>query len=376
LARAARAAGLGAGAVPVSAVRFLAPGASSETADPGAARLVEVTVGGGTPGDVLAVLGLAKAPAPAASAVAGVTRLACRMPPLWVCNPDDDGSTLDPPFDAARWFGRQARLLPAAAGGRWGPGSYGLLDAGQGDDERRAAHLLATANPEACFREDGVALLPATGAWVRTALNTRFDMYEAPFFDGPAAGNPSYRPAANVTKGLVPAGAGAGLCAARAAPGAPAAMALPRDHGVAAGGRFGDGRWDCAAYWATMHPGVPAPAGCSVAAGISRRDVYRLEVEQDRIPNIPGGENGNPQCYAGNLADIEGGPDRRVLSFAVVNCHGHGAVGQDAEAPVAAFARGFMTEPVGAGGELVIEFLDTAPDGVEAGWRDIVRLVR
>jgi hypothetical protein len=378
LARAARAARAGAAGMPVAGVRFLGPSATAQTDDPGAARLVEVTVGGGpAEGEMLAMLGLAKAPAPSASATASLTRLACRMPPLWICSPADDGMAGDAPaFDIDRWRGRQARLAPARPGERWGPGTFGLLDAGQGRDSRRAAHLLATVAPDACFREDGVRLLPGTGAFVRTALNTRLDMYEAPYFDGTASANPNYRPAANVTKGLVPAGEGAGLCSVLQAPGPPTAMALPRDHAVADGGRWGDGRWDCAAYWAAVHPGIPAPAGCSLAAAISRYEVYRREIEDDLIPNTPGGENGNPQCYAGNLADIEGGPDRRVLSFAIVNCRGHGAGGEGDEVPVAAFARGFMTEPVGPGGELTIEFLDGAPEGAGGDWRDIVRLVR
>ena len=119
-------------------------------------------------------------------------------------------------------------------------------------------------------------LRPGQANSVRTALNTRFDMYDNPFFGGGSDdSNLSYRPARNVTKGIIWTGSGGNLCNSSQAPGPPVAMGLPRDPGVDNDNRFGNGDWDCATYWATNHPdpvAEPAPGGCANPSTISRFD--------------------------------------------------------------------------------------------------------
>jgi hypothetical protein len=66
-----------------------------------------------------------------------------------------------------------------------------------------------------------------------------------------------------------------------------------------------------------------------------------------------GGEDGNPQCYAGAEPPLDD-PDRRVLYIAVINCLEEGpisgAVTEDVK--VKAYGKWFLTEPVPGGGAL------------------------
>ena len=68
------------------------------------------------------------------------------------------------------------------------------------------------------------------------------------------------------------------------------------------------------------------------------------------------GENGAPLCAgAGNGVDTStGGPDRRVIPAAVINCLAQSAaIGNGSNAnniPVAGFGKFFLTQPVGIDG--------------------------
>jgi Flp pilus assembly protein TadG len=133
---------------------------------------------------------------------------------------------------------------------------------------------------------------------------------------------------------------------------------------------FGNGDWNCADYWAVNHTAA-APAGCTKAnPTISRYQIYRYEIAQNLVNDWSAGpdgsrpdntagnknsENGAPLCAgAGTGVDTStGGPDRRVIPAAVINCLAQSnLIGGGANAnniPVAGFGKFFMTQPVGLG---------------------------
>jgi Flp pilus assembly protein TadG len=143
---------------------------------------------------------------------------------------------------------------------------------------------------------------------------------------------------------------------------------LPLDSNMTNTTIFGNGDWNCADYWTINHPsGHVAPTGCTKTnPTVGRYDVYRYEISQgwvndwsgNRSQNIsngdPGnGESGAPYCAgAGTGVDTStGGPDRRVIAAAVINCLAQSSLiggGQNANnIPVAGFGKFFMTQPVG-----------------------------
>ncbi|MBP2293767.1 pilus assembly protein TadG-related protein [Azospirillum rugosum] len=395
------------GAVQVTRVRMLTGlpeqngGSSStpisaayETTDPWQARFVEVTTESLTTTSMFApVVGAASTSQTNAVAVAGVTQVVCRIPPVWICNPADNGTTTNPIFDGSTWRGREALLKASGANASWTPGNFGLLDAPAGQGASAVADLLASVAPNACFKSEGVDLRPGGASSVRTAFNTRFDMYEAPFFNGTAKTDPSYRPAVNVTKGYIQAsggggkgkgsggGGGGGNACNLTASSPPTAMGLPRDKDLTTSNRFGNGQWDCPSYWAVNHPGQTAPANCTNPSGMTRYEMYRYEIDNNMIPNNGAGrENGNPACYSNAGTPPSDSPDRRVIYFAIVNCSQHALNGNRDDVPVAAFGKAFLPEPVvnkGGDDEVVVEFIDVVKVGADDGvLHEIVQLYR
>jgi hypothetical protein len=152
------------------------------------------------------------------------------------------------------------------------------------------------------------------------------------------------------------------------------ALGLPRDRCFATGtcpnmgGRMGDGDWDVVTYMLVNH-GKPASAvingvtytfnyvtGSVIpATRPTRYEVYRWEIDNDRIPGRTGysasktPEKGTPQCYSGGtLADH---PDRRLFPVAVINCQALEAQydisgGSSPPLPVQGFVKVFLTEPM------------------------------
>lgn len=354
-------------------------GAAYETADPFQAHFVEVTTEALTTDYLFApVLGGAKSTQTNAVAVAGVIQVVCRIPPVWICNPNDTGSTTNPIFDGSSWRGREALLKASGANASWTPGNFGLLDAPAGQGASAVADLLASAAPNTCFKSQGVNLRPGSASSVRTAINTRFDMYETPNFGGNANKDPNYRPALNVTKGYIPTSGNA--CSVQPSS-PPTAMGLPRDSDLSSTNRFGNGQWDCASYWKVNHNGKKAPANCTNPSTMSRYDMYRYEIDNKMIPdNGKNRENGNPTCYSNPTNPPTDSPDRRVIYFAIVNCSQYALNGNRDNVPVAAFGKAFLPEPVvnkGGDDEMVIEFIDVVKVGADDGvLHEIVQLYR
>lgn len=355
-------------------------GAAYEASDPFQARFVEVTTETLTTDHFVApVIGGARSSQTNAVAVAGFRQVLCRIPPVWICNPDDNGSSNNPIFDAAKWRGRQALLKASGPNAAWAPGNFGLLDAPAGQGANAVANLLASAAPDACFKSEGVDLRPGAASSVRTAFNTRFDMYEAPHFGGNANKDPNYRPALNVTKGYIRKG-GKACNVVPSSP--PTAMGLPRDSDLSATNRFGNGQWNCLDYWGVNHQGHTPPAACSNPSGMTRYEMYRYEIDTpNMIPNNGvGREDGKPACYVNAANPPSDDPDRRILYFAIINCSQHALNGNRDNVPVAAFGKAFLTEPVvnkGGEDEVVIEFIDVVKVGADDGvLHEIVQLYR
>ena len=355
------------------------------TTDPTKARFVEVTTQTLTQNNLFAqVIGGGATTSTRTTAVAGFTQVVCQRTPLAVCNPAE-ANTLGAPFDIAQWKGHQVLVKASGPSSSWVPGDFGLVDIDGLQGTPQIADALAATAPDVCINAV-IDLKPGQTEGARQAFNTRFDMFANPFFGGNAKNNPRYRPARNVTKGLVRGNPGNACQYSPPAPGA-RSMALPRDSNISSTNRFGNGTWDCLTYWNRMHPTDAVPSGCtnaSTPATMTRFQLYRHEIDQSQIPDTrtydPGllGENGNAMCSTVTPTD---NPDRRMLVFAVINCLEHGPLSGNSAGPVPveAFVKAFMTEPTGDPPNVntYLEIVDVLKPGADDGiLHDIVQLYR
>ena len=361
------------------------------TTNPTESRFVEVTTQTLVQDNLFAsAIGGGATTNASATAVAGFTQVICQRAPIAVCNPAE-ANMIGAPFDIAQWKGRQVLAKASSSSGgsgsnaAWVPGDFGLVDVDGVQSAPQIADALAATAPDVCVQAI-VDLKPGQTQATRTALNTRFDMYENPFFGGNERTMDRYRPAQNVTKGLVRDPGH--QCTYLAPPAGAASMALPRDSNISGTQRFGNGTWDCLTYWNTMHDTSvdPVPTGCtstSTPATMTRYELYRHEIVAGQIPDRSGdvpvpGEDGGPQC---STATVTADPDRRILVFAVINCLEYGPLqGNSAgPVPVEAFVKAFITEPTGAAPNFntYLEIFDVVKPGADDGiLHDIVQLYR
>ncbi len=350
--------------VAISSVRFFPTLPASDDSPLGAeassdreAEFVEVTTETVQHQNLfLPVIGIAKNRNLSASAVAGQESVICRVTPLAICNPAEETAT-GAAFNVTDWTGRQILVRMPGAGAQWAPGNFGLLDTpDDGQSAPALANMLAAVDgANQCF-STRLNTRPGQVSSIRNALNTRFDIYDGPFFQN-AQNDASYPPALNVTKGYLPGSPGGGggnggtqqLCNGNIEiPGAPTAMGLPRDADLldpSNGNRFGNGSWDCQTYWDVNHPAESYPSGCTSSSSISRYDIYQIE-NSGSIPGTATGstEEGSPVCYTGSGTPTA---ERRLINFAVMNCVEHNVSGNETNVPAEAFVRAFMTEPAG-----------------------------
>lgn len=318
-----------------------------------------------------------------ARATAGLNRVACKIPPLMICNPFEPSPApgSETPFDS---FPGQQILIKSHTGGnggQWAPGTFGLLDTPDGSQSaQQLAIWLAKGTSPSCYSTK-LSIRPGQADAVRTALNTRFDMYDNPFFGGASdAKNPEYRPAVNVTKGRLPNGGNA--CKTHVPGAGEVAQGLPKDSCIKAGTcRFGQGDWDRAGYWSINHGGT-APAGLD-----TRYQTYRWEIDNNSLPD-PDPVSGTTQekgsaklsppdrCYAGPTAPNDS-PDRRVLYFAVVNCGLHDIKGNSDDITPVAYVKAFLTEPVSDSSDIYLETIEVAkPEANSSVMHDVIQLYR
>jgi len=374
-----------------------------------------------------------------ARSIAGFQAVHCRIPAMMMCNPLEDNITPFPTADLAGCeftdlgvgallkkqclYGRQMLMktgggkLPGGGKAAYVPGDFGLLDCLDGKQGTNCvAPYVASAEPGYCIAatvnlRSGGAVGP-----VRTAINTRFDMYENPFF-GKEGDNPDYRPALNVVKGHTGPKCKTDLDPVNA-------MAYPKDkcfvENNCQGGRFGSGGWTDAAdangdgsddmydtngdgipdtsdrgdaYWDLNHPpGAGNPLDSS--PNMTRFELYRHEIENIIPNNSPIGENANPSCYTGGTlsdptlnSDFDDplSIDRRKFTLAAVNClqyeadTGKKLSGNVDNVPVVGFVDVFLTGPAEGSGndkaDIFAEIIGVSPPGIN-GLRDIVQLYR
>lgn len=360
-----RFASTGAGPVTIAAVRFLSGLPSSDdapitaafvTTDPTQARFVEVTTAPlNHQNTFLLAVGATDSVDIARSAVGGCHQMICRAPPMMICNPAENGGNVGAPFDIAQWQGRQVRLVYQDSQGQWAPGNFGYLSLDGNGANALADALASVDGADVCYGTL-VETEPGLTNGARTALNTRFGMYENPQFGGSARNNPLYAPDVNVRR-------------------------MPRDLAfTGASQRFGNGHWDCLTYWNANFAGsgVARPAACLADTfGFTRYQMYEFEIANGLVDEPgPGGVTGIPPLNAANAL-----ADRRVIYVAVINCVEYGLNGREQEVPTIAFIRVFLTEPVtmpNAGGvEIMGEIVDVVQVGVDdTVLHDIVQLYR
>jgi Flp pilus assembly protein TadG len=387
--------------VQVSGTRFLSslPASDSSdiasanvTTDPTLAKFVEVTVQPITLTTILpaSFFGGTNSVTAGAQAVAGFPNtVVCNFPPIFVCNPYETAGMTD---DAATGAFRTAMGDPATLrkqlrldDSKTGPGQFGYLIPPDGCTGASClTNWIARTSPRACYSKASVDLNTGQKTSVKDGFNVRFDVPS-----GGLSPSAAYAPATNVRKGYVRkkqgSGADSNWCNAvisgsgtptswtvngnaevncrtntASAPAPNAPIPLPNDTFTSTGVQ-GDGNWNCAAYWANNHT-ASAPSGCTATnPTISRYQVYRYEIDNNLIgaqsqytaAACTAPSNGNPLC-AGTSVGVAS-PDRRNIVVAVINCLAHSAQmtgGSTANnIPVAAFAKYFVTRPVGDGSD-------------------------
>lgn len=329
-----------------------------------------------------------------ASAVAGVGSALCRIPPLMICNPDEDPNVANPDFNAASRIGFGLLAKPGG-GSQWTPGNYGYLDLGANGAVGVRQALGWDGPPGACLSQSGVDTDEPAEVDTQTgniasgpqAINTRFDIYET---QGCVSGG-TCSPALNSRKDMMRAydavpstGNSCGIHSSGwKEPTNPyyptnatvdwdfvtnpiGSMGHPRDkcHAVRDGdpgncrnNAFGDGNWDRAAYFAThyppgFNPGVIPKAG----AQLTRHEVYTWEEanQNTALADTPAGATGNqlttrnrpvcgPQAYGWNAASAP--VDRRRMTVAVINCNQHSVSGNSKDVPVRRWVDIFLVQP-------------------------------
>jgi Flp pilus assembly protein TadG len=333
----------GAGAVTIANVRYLSGlpdddslpiDGSFVTTDPLEARFVEVTTAPLT--HLNTFLRAVGAIAPlniARQAVAGCNQIVCRVPPMMICNPAEAGGA-GTPFDVEAWRGRQVILMhQGGMNSSWAPGNFGYLQVSAPGANALRDALASVDGANDCYGAD-VTTEPGAKVGARAALNVRFGIYENPGFGGGARSDPEFAPDINV-------------------------RAMPRDLAFSGpDGRFGDGHWDCLAYWNTHHAssGVTRPTECVAdTSGFTRYDMYQFEIDN-------GLDQQSPENAANELAD------RRILYLAVVNCVEESLSGRQTVTSIN-FLKIFLTEPVNepTGVEIVGEIVDVVQVGADDG---------
>jgi Flp pilus assembly protein TadG len=377
-----------------SGIRFLSSLPASDTdditnayvtTDPLLAKFVEVTV---RPVTLTMILPRTFVAAASSSITTGAVAVAgfpntvvCNFPPIFVCNPYETVGMTDDQATAAFRTAmgddatkrKQLRLNSA----RTGPGQFGYLVPPEPNCNGASCltDWIARTAPRACYSKAGVDLNTGEKTSVNAAFNVRFDIRT-----GSVVPDAGHAPAVNVRKGYVwPKSGQKDWCHAalwsssqvepQCLPSNTAlrsTMALPNDT-FSGTDIQGNGIWDCASYWATNHTGAP-PTGCSANPTMSRYQIYRYEIDHgdgaggvgeptQNVDNSSGcpvehRETGKPLCAGTSTAVAT--PDRRNIVVAVINCRAHSAQmtgGSTANnIPVAAFAKYFVTRPVGDDG--------------------------
>ncbi|WP_309752326.1 pilus assembly protein [Novosphingobium sp.] len=293
-----------------------------------------------------------------AAAMAGLGSSICKVPPVFMCNPNEGG---DPAFTIANYIGKGIRLIANSGGSTYQGGNFGYLQNNSGPGAGPIKEALGRVNPPGdCLSVDSILTKPGENVSVLDALNTRFDVYANGLTSVCNADNSLCPPSANSRKDLMHKG-NTGNCAfsngngagwheaprpylptSATAPlttaqiNATSPMGYPRDmcHAVSAagacgGGQVGTGIWDRNAYFKTNSANYASGFDISGTFGTStptRYEVYKYEAANPGTRLQPQSESGNdsisqPYCRTPGIPVGGANIDRRVLSVAIVNCN-------------------------------------------------------
>lgn len=308
-----------------------------------------------------------------AQAVAGSTVVACKVPPLMICAPDNDVTLFNPVR------GRLYRLK-AGGGGSFVPGVMGVLDppgmTNSGGNLTR--DLLAASDPNFCFVSGVSAKTGNNAGPVENGINVRFDMYS----NASGGGLKAFPPAPNITKGMMVKNPGKSNCSYEPAAVSDNAMGLPRGTPEPPDVPFGAGSvdWDRTGYWNKNHATKAKPSGWDA---MTRWEVYLWELSlysssdlpyPQQMPSSPTKEVPTAQCYTDPVEPTTA--NRRAIYAAVVNCAG--VTGNSVPVmPVNRYAKFFITEPASTNGDIFAEFVEMVIPGDNNGvLHHIVQLYR
>lgn len=375
----------------VGSIRFYQNKAKTTAATSDAnANFVEVTVNARTARYALTpIVGALNSGAISGTAFAGMGSAICRIPPVFICNPDEPANNTDPllELNVSSRIGRGLKLISE---NKYAPGNVGFLVTFPGAS---GANDLAKALgwdqlPYNCTQTDNgdavrVETEPGTMQSVRSAFNTRFDMQDGPGLGCVGSGN--CPPSSNVRKDLIRSGTGCddgswtvasgryypATEAPLAATVTPEAMGYPRDichandtfTGCNSLGRFGNGVWDREAYFRSTYPANAVAVKAAMQADgldpttVTRYQVYKWEAEQaqgahpeylDPKTVTGGAAHSRPICWtgtpAGGIVPSASTVDRRRLSAAIINCNATDLKGRKT-VPVANWIDIFLVEP-------------------------------
>ena len=294
-----------------------------------------------------------------AAAMAGLGSSVCKVPPVFMCNPNQGG---DAAFTIANYIGKGIRLIANTGGSTYGSGNFGYLQSNAGNGAQAIAQTLGRETiPGDCVSADSVTTKPGEQVSVLDALNTRFDVY-ANGLTQACGGTNALCPASNNSRKDLMHKGNTGNCAFSNGNGngwheAPRAylptsstvplttgeinstspMGYPRDMchavssaGACSGGQVGTGTWDRNAYFKTNSTNYASNFDISGTFGTAtptRYQVYKYEAANagTRLQDqADAGNTSRPQPYCRTPGIAVGGTavDRRVLSVAVVNCTG------------------------------------------------------
>lgn len=317
-----------------------------------------------------------------AGAMAGLGSSICKVPPVFMCNPDE---ATDPNFTISNYVGRGIRLVANDGGGNYGAGNFGYLQTNAGNGASAISDALGKTNvPGDCIAADGVTTKPGANVSVLDALNTRFDIYTGNTTSPCGANGQGCPPSANTRKDVVhkgnanqcsyttgggngwqmadspyiPTSATTPLTNAQADALSP--MGYPRDMchaisatGSCAGGIIGSGIWDRNAYFRSNDqnyaPGFDITATFGTATP-TRYQVYRYEAANaaSRLQTQSAGpgltSRPAPYCTTPGVPVGSTAIDRRVLAVAVINC-GAGLSGSSGPHSPKAWVDVFLPEP-------------------------------
>jgi Flp pilus assembly protein TadG len=391
------------------------PRANHVTTDPTAAKFIEITLAPRPMGLILGGLVGAGAFNGRAHAVAGYGSALCKVPPLFVCNPDET-NTIDL-FEA--YAGKSIVLNGKGGSAAFAPGNFGYLQVGQ---QLSALQQAMGRSPPLtdCFGET-VETRTGDPTSVLDWFNTRFDIYAS---NQVAAqkDSPYYAPADITITGLPdnsqnplnqckPKSSGTVYNGTYSA--GIVAMAMPRDTcaypsggSTCTGGAnaLGNGNWDRASYFKVTHgytgtiSSVTAPFTGENWADFydypdanpkptypTRYQVYLWEkANKDTVSIWPTYAAANtktnqagdwPKRQCGTKDPVAGVPDRRTISAIVLNCS---AITNNTPQATIGAVDLFLTEPAATNGNGSIygEIISSTSDSSAVGQETRVYSVR